>query len=57
VGEVVGEREAGGFGDEGFDVAGVEVGQPGGQPVGVLVAEGGREGTVNLRSCGRLLTA
>ena len=29
-----------GFGDEGFDVAGVEVGQAGGQPVGVGVAEG-----------------
>ena len=28
-----------GFGDEGFDVAGVEVGQAGGQPVGVCVAE------------------
>ena len=28
-----------GFGDEGFDVAGVEVGQAGGQPVGVGVAE------------------
>ena len=40
-GEVTGQPEAGGFGDEGFDVAGVEVGQPGGQPVGVPLAEGG----------------
>jgi hypothetical protein len=30
-GEVAREREAGGFGDEGFDVSGVQVGQPGGQ--------------------------
>ena len=35
--------------DEGFNVAGVEVGQPGGQPVGVLVAEDGGE------ACGKVV--
>ena len=32
-----------GFGDEGFDVAGVEVAQPGSQPVRTAVTEGGRQ--------------
>jgi hypothetical protein len=30
VGEVAGERQAGGFGNEGLDVSGVQIGRPGG---------------------------
>lgn len=42
-GGVAGEHKAGGLGNEGVDVIGVEVGEPDGQPVGVTLAENGCE--------------